>query len=634
MTPTHPTLLAYLSLALLCVSGIHLHGNNYFELDLGDLETAQAEFPAWLDEVTETGGQFVGGEGWQIGASRPFGSGRLFLTIAPAALTGDLALTFISPNAANIAVQLYDVNERILALDLLAYRQNANEASAITTLVVPISDFPTARHIVLRRLDGPVQIHYLSLVSLTAPVNQQDARLAQLAALLGDPMADENPLIASLQPEVSNKDETRVLLDQAATASQPLIELATRDQTKPLSLNELLSVLQILGLQGYDFNATDFVRAAGEGREEIVRLYLRAGMPIDAPGKHRYTAAAEAASSGELRVLRLLCERGADLEIKTVGGNSALRMACLNAHTEAVRLLVESGAELDSIGAYGYTLVKSLFQNRTRNYDLIDATVIYLLEKGANPDIPDNNGRTLIHDIAQFGRVSMMRQVVLYSKHLNVEDNDGMTPIMYANYRNSASMERVLIEAGVPAWEPAFETAEMELVYSVYRRNYSRTKELLKAGTDPNTLDFRGESLIFKVVNQRNLRMAELLVENGINLHVRDNKGQSPLGRINGSYHSSRETMMDYLLERGIDPNDATPEDLKQKKPYWTPLMKAADSGNSFRCRRLLEAGADPTVKNRPNRTAAIIAERAGHLQLAEELKAAEIQWRTKHGSG
>lgn len=79
--------------------------------------------------------------------------------------------------------------------------------------------------------------------------------------------------------------------------------------------------------------------------------------------------------------------------------------------------------------------------------------------------------------------------------------------------------------------------------------------------------------------------------------------------------------MVALLLDLGLDPNYPTAEDLRKKKPYFTPLMRAAWMGNSIRCQTLLDAGADPTIRNRDtNRTAAIIAERGGHLQLAEEL--------------
>jgi ankyrin repeat protein len=152
---------------------------------------------------------------------------------------------------------------------------------------------------------------------------------------------------------------------------------------------------------------------------------------------------------------------------------------------------------------------------------------------------------------------------------------------------------------------------------------------LLEAGADPNAADMEGEPIIFQIINIRNLNMLKKFRAVGANFDVRNNYGSSPLGHVNATYYEPREAIIEYLLEEGLDPNYATVEQLKKKRPYWTPLMKAADAGNVKRCQRLLAAGADPRVKNLPGRTAAIIAERAGYYQLAQELKAAEGDFET-----
>jgi len=47
--------------------------------------------------------------------------------------------------------------------------------------LIPLSQFPTAKHIVLRRLDGEVSISSLSLIELADAAAQTEASLAQLA---------------------------------------------------------------------------------------------------------------------------------------------------------------------------------------------------------------------------------------------------------------------------------------------------------------------------------------------------------------------------------------------------------------------------------------------------------------------
>jgi len=193
----------------------------YFELDLKDLSAAQEVYPDWIDEITEQGGEFDAEHGWRIQAGKPFGVGRLYLSINREHLSQDLALSFFSGSTANIAVQLYDADERTLAVDLLAAR-SIFEASSLTSLVIPISKYPAVKHVVLRRLDGDVSISSLSLIELSETAPQSEVSLAQLATLLGDPLSPENPLVTSLRGQTT-PEAIEALLTTQSIASQPLV---------------------------------------------------------------------------------------------------------------------------------------------------------------------------------------------------------------------------------------------------------------------------------------------------------------------------------------------------------------------------------------------------------------------------
>jgi|GEM_PF-1390029 len=602
---------------------------DYVELELSDLESVQSEFPEWLLEVTEEGGEFLPELGWSVAAERPFGMGKLFLTLDRSLLQQDLALTFTSPNAANVAVQLYDASERIVAVDLLAERLRGTAERDVTTVVIPLSMYPTAKHIVLRRLDGLVEMPYIALLPLTYPVSQETSQIQDLATRFGDPSAIDNPYVRRIKAEVG---EDLNLAEQATEHFQPLYAMAHADNADPLSESELLAVFQVLGLQGYDFNAFDFVRAAGEGREEVVRLYLRAGMPINVQGDNKYTGAAEAAASGELRVLKLLCEKGADLEIKTAGGNTTLWMACYSSNFEAIRLLVEAGAKVNARCVRGDTPMYILIQWRYRNKQETLAAVKYLLENGVDVEVSDDLGRTAIHVAIEEGWTEEVREVLRYHPNLEARNKRGHTPMMVAEYRNSSSMKNELLKAGAKPWEPNFESVDDELVYRIHRREYTAGLELVKAGADPNVKDLEGDPIAFRVVRHQNIRYLQDFIAQGLRLDARDHENQTLLDAQGGTYNGDKEAMIAFLLEQGLDPNYPTKEDLHRKKPYWTPLMKAANSGNIFRCRTLLAAGADPTVRNLPRRTAAMIAERNGHIQLASELREAEANWLANQG--
>lgn len=608
------------------------YSTEVFKIDFRNIDASKNDLPAWINEVAEEGGSFDQENGWSVKQSQPFGVGKILISLNRESAPDHLALIIVSSSLGNMAVQLVDERERLVAVDLMATRENKVEGSSILTVAVPLVEYPTARAVILRRLEGDTSVTQCSIIPLKTSIPQSTDILRDLAAQLGDPLSPSNPLKTqgALTIQSDNDPARAINFDAAKKNSRlvsPLKELSEDSAFETLDETDLLSLFRMLGLQGYEFNAKDFVKAAGEDRVEVVELYLRAGMPIDSIGATRYTAAAEAANSGALRTLRFLCENGANLEIKTAGGNTPLWLACLNANFEAVRLLVEHGAEVNTTGAYGYSAVSRSWKSRADDKDSAYSIVLFLLEEGADPDVPDNRGQTLLH-IAATAYTPFYEKIVPFSSDLEAVDKFGLTPLKRAAYWNDRANIRVLEAAGAERWIPSFEDNEKELAFRINRREWKEALELLNAGTSPDAVGIEGIPVIFHLIDWRDTYGVGKLVEYGVSFDVRDNWGQSPLGRVAGGYHPKRESMIDLLLENGMDPNYASSEDLKRKKPFWTPLMKAAASGNAIRCRVLLEAGADPTIRNLPNRTASIVAERAGHLQLASELRNAEIEWK------
>ncbi len=98
--------------------------------------------------------------------------------------------------------------------------------------------------------------------------------------------------------------------------------------------------------------------------------------------------------------------------------------------------------------------------------------------------------------------------------------------------------------------------------------------------------------------------LVRLLLSAGADLKVLDQFGETPLhiaARL-GSEHNTRECVT-ALLAKGADPNAV------DAKTGMTPLHRAASHGNSHLCRILLEAGANPNLKDKWGRTAFDIAQ-------------------------
>jgi len=77
-----------------------------------------------------------------------------------------------------------------------------------------------------------------------------------------------------------------------------------------------------------------------------------------------------------------------------------------------------------------------------------DSWVGFLLNKGANPDIRDNDGNTPLHDAALFGDVTAINYLVSMKAKVNQTNNRGETPLVLAVHRRDPLLVRTLMEAG------------------------------------------------------------------------------------------------------------------------------------------------------------------------------------------
>ena len=162
---------------------------------------------------------------------------------------------------------------------------------------------------------------------------------------------------------------------------------------------------------------------------------------------------------------------------------------------------------------------------------------------------------------------------------------------------------------------------------------------LLRRGFDPNTLDPKGLSGLYLTVRDQSLKAAVALIAwPKTNVEVRTAQDESPLmmASLKGQLDLVRK-----LVDRGADVNKpgwaplhyaATNGHLKimelllDENAYidaaspngTTPLMMAAHYGSPAAVKLLLEAGADPTIRNQLGLTAIDFAYRANRTDAAE----------------
>jgi ankyrin repeat protein len=174
---------------------------------------------------------------------------------------------------------------------------------------------------------------------------------------------------------------------------------------------------------------------------------------------------------------------------------------------------------------------------------------------------------------------------------------------------------------------------------AIKRDDAQAIRALLQRGFDPNTLDPKGVGGLYLALREPSLKAAAVLIDwPKTNVEIRTLQDESPLmmAALKGHLEIARK-----LIARGADVNKTgwTPlhyaatgghleimELLLEQHAYIdaespngsTPLMMAAHYGTAAAVKLLLEAGADPLLRNQLGLSAIDFAHRASRGEAAE----------------
>lgn len=150
---------------------------------------------------------------------------------------------------------------------------------------------------------------------------------------------------------------------------------------------------------------------------------------------HDVDAVYFAVSSGQSEVFALLLERGAD-------ATQALGPAVWRNNTELAELAMSFGAQLDSAVDEGKPLLNQMI--RWGQFK----QALWLLERGASPNVADQEGWTAVHQAASRGNEKMLRAVLDAGGDPKRHDKEGNTPLDIAQARRRPKINELLIEDG------------------------------------------------------------------------------------------------------------------------------------------------------------------------------------------
>ena len=300
-----------------------------------------------------------------------------------------------------------------------------------------------------------------------------------------------------------------------------------------------------------------FIAATVSMKIDVVELLVSLGADINEPDSYGHTALLSAVMMNRPDIAESLIDLGADVNLKADGRNNALTYAAMMACSDRlggkaekvspflVGLLVEKGAEYFdavtiAIKAGNAKFAEYIFlagadpnikdeEGRTLvMYSVMSGGGILrtLLEYGADPNTPDNNGRfpLIVAAIDDEAEKTMIETLLEFGAEINARDKKGLTALMWA----SAGMDRgagmllpVLIRTGgfrAEGWK--LWSAFTALYAAAKRESHLETIRLLiKEGADVNIIDKRGMNALMYALANGDDDIADILAEAGATIN-------------------------------------------------------------------------------------------------------------------
>ena len=244
-----------------------------------------------------------------------------------------------------------------------------------------------------------------------------------------------------------------------------------------------------------------------------------------------------------------------------------------------IRLLLDAGADPNTPDDHGRTPLHSGAQNRN------PMVATHLLNAGADLHAGDNEGYTPLHIAAAWsGNGRVVNLLLNRGADPLAESNDGRTPLHSAlRYRAEPGTVTVLVEAGAAASLTPLQRAALDGDQTV-------VESLLADGADPNAGDKYGWTPVHYAVPFGGPGVVTTLLAAGADPNAASVAGGTPL-HLAASQAS--EALVSTLLRAGADPG-VVDEDQQR-----TPLHYAAESNTDPTViRTLVDAGAGPGIRD------------------------------------
>lgn len=317
------------------------------------------------------------------------------------------------------------------------------------------------------------------------------------------------------------------------------------------------------------------------------------------------TSLVRAVKISDVDRVRTLMYANVNVNEKNYAGITPLTIAAEKGNMEIIKMIVEDGkAVINDPSSYGVTpLIAAAAAGN-------DKVVEYLIAQGADVTAKDDLGKTALIYAIGFDNPKLISSLIkLDNKAVNLPDNSGNTPLIYAAQKGLVNNIKLLLANGakVDYRNPA--TGLSALSAAAAEDQSAAIRLLVRTGkADVNLADLSGRTPIFYAVEQNKADALRTLISLGADVNAQDNNGVTPLMRASAK---NRQDCVNILLkQKNINTN------LKDFQGR-TAITYSVYAEEVAPAQALLKAGADINTRDSASNTPLMGAVKAKNDRMA-----------------
>uniref|UniRef100_A0A8C7NQD2 Notch receptor 2 n=1 Tax=Oncorhynchus mykiss TaxID=8022 RepID=A0A8C7NQD2_ONCMY len=182
----------------------------------------------------------------------------------------------------------------------------------------------------------------------------------------------------------------------------------------------------------------------------------------------------------------------------------------------------------------------------------------------------DRTGETALHLAARYARADAAKRLLDAGADANAHDNMGRTPLHAAVAADAQGVFQILIRNRATELDARMNDGTTPLILAARLAVEGMVEELVHCHADINAVDDHGKSALHWAAAVNNVEATLVLLKNGANRDMQDNKEQTPLflAAREGSFEAA-QVLLDHYSNRDItDHLDRLPRDTAQERMH------------------------------------------------------------------